>query len=138
MPPTINTDLLRTFMVVAETRHFTGAAQRLNASQSAVSMQIQRLDRLLHIYDATEIGGSAILVYYKVEEDLKAIEKLGLSPEEAELMKQQIAMEAVQSGAMLGFATFAKIRGVSGPIRLKIVRRPIFLRIGMTCLIAGW
>ena len=44
---TINTDLLRTFSVVAETRHFTAAAQRLNASQSAVSMQIQRLEESL-------------------------------------------------------------------------------------------
>lgn len=49
LPRTINTDLLRTFTVVAETRHFTGAAQRLNASQSAVSMQIQRLEDSLQV-----------------------------------------------------------------------------------------
>jgi len=48
-PRTINTDLLRTFTVVAETRHFTGAAQRLNSSQSAVSMQIQRLEDSLQV-----------------------------------------------------------------------------------------
>lgn len=49
LPRTINTDLLRTFMVVAETRHFTGAAQRLNASQSTVSMQIKRLENSLQV-----------------------------------------------------------------------------------------
>jgi len=49
LPRTINTDLLRTFAVVAETRHFTGAAQRLNSSQSAVSMQIQRLEDSLQV-----------------------------------------------------------------------------------------
>lgn len=46
-PRTINSELLRTFSVVAETRHFTAAAERLNASQSAVSMQIQRLEESL-------------------------------------------------------------------------------------------
>jgi DNA-binding transcriptional LysR family regulator len=46
---TINANLLRTFTVVAETRHFTGAAQRLNSSQSAVSMQIQRLEDDLQV-----------------------------------------------------------------------------------------
>lgn len=36
--------LLRTFVVVAETRNFTRAANRLNCVQSAVSMQVKRLE----------------------------------------------------------------------------------------------
>lgn len=49
----IDSDLLNTFAVVAETRHFTRAAERLGCGQSAVSMQIRRLEdslqvRLLH------------------------------------------------------------------------------------------
>ena len=45
----IDTNLLRTFAVVAETRHFTRAAERLNCVQSAVSMQIKRLEDTLQV-----------------------------------------------------------------------------------------
>lgn len=41
----LNIDLLRAFIAVAETRHFTRAAERLNRGQSAVSMQIKRLEK---------------------------------------------------------------------------------------------
>jgi DNA-binding transcriptional LysR family regulator len=40
-------DLLRSFVTVAETRHFTLAAQRLNRTQSAVSMQVKRLEQVV-------------------------------------------------------------------------------------------
>jgi DNA-binding transcriptional LysR family regulator len=40
-------DLLRTFVTVAETRHFTLAAERLHRTQSAVSMQVKRLETLV-------------------------------------------------------------------------------------------
>ena len=42
-------DLLRTFVVVADAQHFTRAAERLNCVQSAVSMQIQRLEDSLDV-----------------------------------------------------------------------------------------
>lgn len=45
----MDTGLLRTFAVVAETRHFTRAAEQLNCVQSAVSMQIKRLEELLQV-----------------------------------------------------------------------------------------
>jgi DNA-binding transcriptional LysR family regulator len=47
--PTIGASLLRTFSVVAETKHFTRAAERLNCVQSAVSMQIRRLEDTLQV-----------------------------------------------------------------------------------------
>ncbi|MGI9381576.1 MAG: LysR substrate-binding domain-containing protein [Methyloligellaceae bacterium] len=47
MLPTLDLDLLRTFIAVAETRHFTRASERLNCVQSAVSMQIKRLETTL-------------------------------------------------------------------------------------------
>lgn len=40
-------ELLRTFTIVAETRNFTRAAERVNRVQSAVSMQIKRLEEAL-------------------------------------------------------------------------------------------
>ena len=44
MQPGLDLDLLRTFVEVAETRSFTGAGERLGRVQSAVSMQIRRLE----------------------------------------------------------------------------------------------
>lgn len=46
-PSQFSLDLLRTFLVVAETQNFTRAAERLNCVQSAVSMQIRRLEESL-------------------------------------------------------------------------------------------
>jgi DNA-binding transcriptional LysR family regulator len=42
--PNLDVDLLRAFIAVAELRSFTRAAMRLHRTQSAVSMQIQRLE----------------------------------------------------------------------------------------------
>ena len=44
MKTDLDIDLLRSFVAVAETRHFTRAAERLDCVQSAVSMQIKRLE----------------------------------------------------------------------------------------------
>lgn len=49
LSPQFSLDLLRTFLVVAETQHFTRAAERLNCVQSAVSMQIRRLEESLQV-----------------------------------------------------------------------------------------
>lgn len=44
MKSDLNIDLLRSFAAVADAKQFTLAAERLNRTQSAVSMQIQRLE----------------------------------------------------------------------------------------------
>ena len=46
MQPGLDLDLLRTFVEVAETRSFTGAGERLGRVQSAISMQIRRLESI--------------------------------------------------------------------------------------------
>lgn len=43
----LNSELLRTFLAVAETGSITGGAQRIFRSQSAVSLQIQKLENVL-------------------------------------------------------------------------------------------
>ncbi|MBY5611445.1 LysR family transcriptional regulator [Rhizobium leguminosarum] len=43
----IESDLLRTFLVVAETSNFSAAAQRIGRTQSAVSTQIKRLEQTI-------------------------------------------------------------------------------------------
>ncbi|WPZ36668.1 LysR substrate-binding domain-containing protein [Thalassobaculum sp. OXR-137] len=51
----LDLDVLRAFVLVAETRSFTRAAERLNRGQSAVSMQMKRLEELTgcHILSRT-------------------------------------------------------------------------------------
>ena len=43
----LDSDLLRTFVAVAETGNFTRAATQVNRTQSAVSMQIKRLEDMV-------------------------------------------------------------------------------------------
>ncbi|WP_439599044.1 LysR family transcriptional regulator [Falsiroseomonas sp.] len=47
LPPGLDPDLLRAFVLIAEGRSFTRAADRVGRTQSAVSMQIRRLEQLL-------------------------------------------------------------------------------------------
>lgn len=47
MQPNLESDLLRAFVAVAEARSFTAAATRVARTQSAVSLQIRRLEDLL-------------------------------------------------------------------------------------------
>ncbi len=47
LPTSLDPDLLRTFVFIAEERSFTRAGQRVGRTQSAVSMQLQRLETLL-------------------------------------------------------------------------------------------
>lgn len=46
-PATLDPDLLRAFVLIAEERSFTRAAQMVGRTQSAVSMQVQRLEAVL-------------------------------------------------------------------------------------------
>jgi len=47
MPPVIDPELLHTFVAIAETGRFTEAAKRVGRTQSAVSMQIKRLEETI-------------------------------------------------------------------------------------------
>jgi DNA-binding transcriptional LysR family regulator len=47
LPPGLDPDLLRTFVLIAEGGSFTRAAERVGRTQSAVSMQIRRLEDAL-------------------------------------------------------------------------------------------
>ncbi len=62
--PTIDSELLRTFVAIADHGGFTRAAQILNRSQSAVSMQMKRLEedvleRSLFFKDGRQLGLTA-------------------------------------------------------------------------------
>jgi len=47
MPSPLDSDLLRTFVAVAETSNFTRAAEIVGRTQSAVSLQIKKLEQLI-------------------------------------------------------------------------------------------
>ena len=47
MLTTLEPELLRSFLAIAETGSFTAAAQQVHRTQSAVSMQIKRLEELI-------------------------------------------------------------------------------------------
>lgn len=48
LPLNLDPDLLRTFVAIAETQSFTRAADLVGRTQSAVSMQVRRLEDVLH------------------------------------------------------------------------------------------
>jgi DNA-binding transcriptional LysR family regulator len=47
IPPALDLDLLRTLVLIAQERSFTRAAERIGRTQSAVSLQMQRLETLI-------------------------------------------------------------------------------------------
>ncbi|WP_022963991.1 LysR substrate-binding domain-containing protein [Halopseudomonas pelagia] len=62
--PTIDSELLRTFVAIADQGGFTRAAQALNRTQSAVSMQMKRLEedvlqRALFLKEGRQLGLTA-------------------------------------------------------------------------------
>lgn len=78
--PVLDPDLLKAFAAVAEHRSFTRAAATLNRTQSAVSVQIRRLEERLgtRLFQRTRAGvaltapGNELLVYAKRLLDLNA------------------------------------------------------------------
>src|SRR3954468_18035880 len=63
-PPVLDLDLLKAFVAVADNRSFTRAAAVLNRTQSAVSMQIKRLEDRL---------GAELLCRTRAQVDLTAV-----------------------------------------------------------------
>jgi DNA-binding transcriptional LysR family regulator len=62
--PTIDSELLRTFVAIADQGGFTRAAEVLNRTQSAVSMQMKRLEedvlqRALFLKEGRQLGLTA-------------------------------------------------------------------------------
>src|SRR6056297_1783574 len=81
----MDSDLLRAFVAVADTGGFTAAARLLNRTQSAVSLQIKRLETLygtqLFTRDSRRVGltasGTRMLPYARrmllLEQDAQAV-----------------------------------------------------------------
>src|ERR1041385_7702419 len=90
MPADIDTELLRAFVAVADSGGFTRAAHSLNRTQSAVSMQIKRLEATTRSALFERMGrgirltqpGEALLGYARRILDLndEALENLTRAP----------------------------------------------------------
>jgi molybdate transport repressor ModE-like protein len=79
-PGSLDPDLLRTFVCIAETGTFTRAADMVGRSQSAVSMQVRRLETLLgHTLLARSKGGTVRLTGHGSRLLARAKEMLALN-----------------------------------------------------------
>ena len=99
-------------------RLMTTLSRTMGAVQKMVT--VQRLEKLILIYDAVELGGTAVLIGMKVHDDIKAVKELHLPKEQEDELMQQIAMEAIQQGAMLAYASFSKVKDIGEHITAKI------------------
>lgn len=105
-PPVLDPDLLKAFVAVADCRSFTRAATRLNRTQSAVSMQVKRLeDRLgvtLFLRTTSQVdltaAGEALLGY--------ARRILALSDEAVGRLQEIDIAGKIRLGAMDDYGTF--------------------------------
>ncbi len=105
MPRNLDTDLLRAFITVAETGGFTRAAERLNCTQSAVSMQIKRLEGAIQAELIVRSAKGVALT--PAGEDLldQARKIVRLNDEIVDSMLDRRAKGVVRLGAMEDYAT---------------------------------
>ena len=89
----IPVDLLKTFVVVAETRNFTLAGRQIYRSQSAVSMQIKRL---------TEIVGKPLIEIEGKKIHLSPLGELVLEHAQKILKVHAAAMAAIRQSELKG------------------------------------
>ncbi len=99
MKSDLEIDLLRAFVAVAESKSFTGAAGRLNCVQSAVSMQIKRLE---------EAVGARLFD--------RARRRVTLTPQGEQLLRYAHRMLQLNAEAL---SSFGKV-SVQGRVRLGV------------------
>ncbi|WP_045855611.1 eCIS core domain-containing protein [Teredinibacter purpureus] len=75
-------------------------------------LTVQRLDRLIAIYDVTELGANIYLLNAKVKEDIDAIKKLRLPKDQEANMIASVTYSAIQQGAMMGISAYSTLRQI--------------------------
>jgi uncharacterized membrane protein HdeD (DUF308 family) len=95
------------------------AAVMRTASLSRV-LTIQRLERLIVIYDITELGANIYLVNAKVKEDIDAIKALGLPKHEEENMIASVTFDAIQQGAMMAVSAYGTLKQIPDTYRAHV------------------
>ena len=98
-PPSLDLDLLRTLVLIAEEKSFTRAAERVGRTQSAVSLQVQRLEALLgHSLIVRGKGGGVELTAHGEELVERGRELLALNDE----IIRSVHARGVHSAVRLG------------------------------------
>ncbi|WP_082081408.1 LysR family transcriptional regulator [Bradyrhizobium sp. LTSP857] len=115
-PPLLELRLLRTFMIVAQELHYRRAADRLNATQSAVSLQIQELERRLAV---------TLLVRNRRSVALTAAGKLVYSEGEKLLLKAELLGKSAAAAheGRLGIITVGTIGAATLEVLPRLVER---------------
>lgn len=83
-------------------------------------LTMQRLDRLIAIYDFTELGANIYLINAKVQDDVKAIKALKLPKEQEDEMIAVVTFDALQQGAMMGVSAYSSFRQIPQMYRAKV------------------
>src|SRR5271166_3085200 len=97
--PALDLDLVRTLVLIAEERSFTRAADRVGRTQSAVSLQIQRLEALVgHTLIARSKGGGVELTAHGEELVERGRALLALNDDILQSLHAKTALGVVRLG----------------------------------------
>jgi DNA-binding transcriptional LysR family regulator len=95
--PALDLDLVRTLVLIAEEKSFTRAADRVGRTQSAVSLQVQRLEALVgHLLLVGGKGSAVELTTHGEELVKRGRELLALNDEIVRSLHANTAHEAVR------------------------------------------
>jgi len=99
--PALDLDLARTLVLIAEERSFTRAADRVGRTQSAVSLQMQRLEALVgHTLIARSKGGGVELTAHGEELVERGRALLALNDDILQSLHEKTAHGVVRLGAV--------------------------------------
>jgi len=102
--PALDLDLVRTLVLIAEEGSFTRAAERVGRTQSAVSLQLQRLEALVgHMLVARSKGGGVDLTAHGQELVERGRALLALNDEILRSLHAQPTHGAVRLGVDEGY-----------------------------------
>ncbi len=97
--PALDLDLVRTLVLIAEEKSFTRAAERVGRTQSAISLQVQRLEALVgHILIARGKGGRVELTAHGEELVSRGRALLALNDEILQSLHAETIHGAVRFG----------------------------------------
>src|SRR5271166_5076811 len=102
--PALDLDLVRTLVLIAEERSFTRAAERVGRTQSAVSLQVQRLEALVgHTLISRGKGGGVELTAHGEELVERGRALLALNDEIVRSLQAKNDCAAVRLGVSEAF-----------------------------------
>ena len=101
-----------------------GALTRISMAAKATTLArviaVQRLDKLLMVYDAVDFASNVYLINAKVKEDVEAIKQLGLPKHEEDNMIAAVTFDALQQAAMMSVSAYGVARQVGGHFKSKV------------------